>query len=83
MQVANNMQGVTVNKAQKPQVSYKNENDIEELENEPAFKRKKVNLDEMEEINPKAKEVSRYTLTDEEGTTRISEENSFLFDNVD
>jgi len=76
-------EGVTVNKAQKPKVSYKNENDIEELENEPAFKRKKVNLEENEEVNPKEKEVSRYTLTDEEGVTRLSTENSFLFDNVD
>jgi len=74
---------VKVGKVQRPQVSYNNESDIEELENEPAFKRKKVSLDEIEEVNPEEREVSRYSLTDDEGSTRISNENSFLFDNVD
>ncbi len=80
---AGQSEGVTVNKAEKPKVSYNNEDDIEELENEPAFKRKNVKLDESDEADCQEKEVSRYTLTDDEGTTRISEENSFLFDNVD
>jgi cell division protein FtsZ len=80
---ANDARYVKVDKVQKPQVSYNNDSDIEELENEPAFKRKKVTLDQIEEVDAQESEVSRYTLTDEEGTTRISEENSFLFDNVD
>ena len=75
--------GVKLEKASKPQVSYSNENDLEELENEPAYKRKKVLLDELNESNVEAKDVSRFTLTDEEGVTRIRKENSFLFDNVD
>lgn len=73
----------TINKAVKPQVSYKNESDIEQLESEPAFKRKDVNLDKIEELEVEDEEVSRYTLTDEDGSTRISNNNSFLFDNVD
>jgi cell division protein FtsZ len=80
---ANANEGIKVNRAQKPKISYHNESDIEELENEPAFKRKNVDLDEIEEVSPEENEVSRYSLTDEEGTTRISDENSFLFDNVD
>ncbi len=76
-------ESIKVNKMQKPKVSYKNESDIEELENEPAFKRKKVRLEDMEESDTEEKEISRFTLTDEEGVTRISNENSFLFDNVD
>jgi cell division protein FtsZ len=80
---AGNKEDFKVEKAQKPKISYKNESDIEELENEPAFKRKKVTLDEIDEVEEQEKEISRYTLTDEEGVTRISNENSFLFDNVD
>ncbi len=74
---------VTVNKVQRPKVSYNNENDIDELENEPAFKRKNVTLDPMDEVHADEAEVSRFTLSDEEGTTRIREQNSFLHDNVD
>jgi len=56
---------------------------IEALENEPAYKRKKIKLD-----NPKPStesKVSRYTLSDEEGEnkTRLRENNSYLHDNVD
>ncbi len=80
---ADKSEGVTINKVEKPKISYNNDSDIEELENEPAFKRKKVKLNESEDADCEEKEVSRYTLTDEEGTTRISEDNSFLFDNVD
>ncbi|MBI9066947.1 MAG: cell division protein FtsZ [Salinivirgaceae bacterium] len=78
---AGNINGLK--KVGKPKVSYNNENDIDELENEPAYKRKKIKLDESNEIHPDEREVSRYTLTDEDGNTKISEENSFLFDNVD
>jgi cell division protein FtsZ len=84
IQSAERVEGIRVkNKLEKPKMSYNNDNDIEELENEPAFKRKKVKLDNMEEVKNEDKEVSRFTLTDDEGTTRISDENSFLFDNVD
>jgi cell division protein FtsZ len=56
---------------------------IEALENEPAYKRKKIKLD-----NPKPSsesKVSRYTLSDDEGEnkTRLRENNSYLHDNVD
>lgn len=80
---SSDVKGVTVEKMSKPQVSYNNENDIEELESEPAYKRKNVMLDETAEMNLEALEVSRYTLTDEDGVTRIRKENSFLYDNVD
>ncbi len=72
-----------IDKASKPKISYNNESDIEALENEPAYKRKRIELDEMEEMDSEQQEVSRFTLSDEEGGTRISQENSFLFDNVD
>jgi cell division protein FtsZ len=75
--------GVKMEKIAKPQVSYSNENDLEELENEPAYKRKKVLFDESKEEASESKEVSRYTLSDEEGVTRIRQENSYLYDNVD
>ncbi len=80
---AKSAQNVKLNKVEKPKVSYSNENDIEELENQPAFKRKKVELEEMTEISTEEQEISRFTLTDDEGVTRIGEENSFLYDNVD
>jgi cell division protein FtsZ len=56
---------------------------IEALENEPAYKRKKIKLD-----NPKPSsesKISRYTLSDDEGEnkTRLRENNSYLHDNVD
>ncbi len=69
--------------APKPKVSYKNESDIEFLENQPAFKRKNVTLDPMEEIKVDNVEVSRFSLSDDEGVTRIKDRNSFLHDNVD
>jgi cell division protein FtsZ len=55
---------------------------IDELENEPAFKRK--NIDINNEMSYKGKEISRYNLTedDDEEDYDISE-NSFLHDNVD
>lgn len=56
---------------------------IEALENEPAYKRKRIKLD-----NPKPSsesKISRYTLSDDEGEnkTRLRENNSYLHDNVD
>jgi len=55
---------------------------LDELEREPAFKRKKVRLNNV----PHSSEsnISRYTLTDEpEETISIKPKNSFLHDNVD
>lgn len=70
-------------KAPKSRITYKTEQDIEALESEPAYKRKQITLEETEELIQDEKEVSRFTLTDEEGGTRISQENSFLFDKPD
>jgi cell division protein FtsZ len=59
---------------------------IADLENEPAYKRRQVNL----ETTPHSSEntVSKYTLSEEEGEngdkkTEIKPNNSFLHDNVD
>jgi cell division protein FtsZ len=60
---------------------------IEALENEPAYKRKKIKIDQPK--HSRDSKVSRYTLsddeTDEEGKkkTRLRENNSYLHDNVD
>jgi cell division protein FtsZ len=60
---------------------------IEALENEPAYKRKKIKIDQPK--YSKESKVSRYTLsdddTDEEGKKRVKlkENNSYLHDNVD
>lgn len=80
---ADSVEKVQVKEVEKPQVSYNNESDIDALENEPAYKRKKIKLDDKHEVHPDESEISRYTLTDEDGNTKISEDNSFLFDNVD
>lgn len=57
-------------------------NYIEEMENEPAFVRKKISLDKKkpsEESN-----VSKYSLSDdEESGTRLSKNNPYLHDKVD
>jgi len=76
-------EGMPSDKATKPRITYKTEQDIEALESEPAYKRKQIELEETEELIQDEKEVSRFTLTDEEGGTRISQENSFLFDKPD
>lgn len=75
--------GLKVNKVERPKISYNNENDIEQLENQPAYKRKNISLDQINEIKFDEKEVSRYTLSDENGETRISEENKYLFGKPD
>jgi cell division protein FtsZ len=55
---------------------------IDELENEPAYKRKNIEINN--DMSYKGKEISRYNLTedDDEEDFDISE-NSFLHDNVD
>jgi cell division protein FtsZ len=60
----------------------KTPNGLAELENEPAYKRKNINL----ESTPHSSEsqVSKYTLTEnEEKKVEIKPNNSFLHDNVD
>jgi len=61
----------------------RNMKNIEALESEPAYKRKKIKLDNPN--HSKESKVSRYTLSDddEESKTRLKENNSYLHDNVD
>ncbi|MFW6095458.1 MAG: hypothetical protein ACOC8S_03345, partial [Bacteroidota bacterium] len=60
----------------------KNIRNIEALENEPAYKRKKIKIDQPK--YSKTSKVSRYTLSDdEEEKTNLKENNSYLHDNVD
>jgi len=53
---------------------------IDELESEPAYKRRNTEL--TQEQNFKGKEISRYTLSDDDDDLDLTE-NSFLHDNVD
>jgi cell division protein FtsZ len=65
-------------------LSYKwgNPNSIHEMENEPAYKRRGVELDEKEHSSDN--EVSRFTLSENENARpEIRKNNSFLHDNVD
>ena len=56
-------------------------NGLQELENEPAYKRKQMSLQDV----PHSSEshISRFTLSNDEGITEIRPNNSFLHDNVD
>lgn len=56
--------------------------DISDLENVPAYRRKSI---EIEDSKPSEEsDVSRFTLSeDEDSTTQLRENNSFLHDNVD
>lgn len=56
-------------------------NGLQELENEPAYKRKQLSLDDVPHSSES--QVSRFTLSTEEGITEIRPNNSFLHDNVD
>jgi cell division protein FtsZ len=57
-------------------------NGLQELENEPAYKRKQMQLQQVPHSSES--QVSRFTLSnDEEGGTEIRPNNSFLHDNVD
>ena len=65
-------------------MKFKNPNSLQELENEPAYMRRNVELDDV----PHSSEhnVSRYTLAEkkeEEDRFEIRKNNSFLHDNVD
>lgn len=55
---------------------------INDLEKEPAYKRRKINLDDVPHSSENP--ISRFTLSDdEEGKPRLNDDNSFLHDNVD
>lgn len=54
---------------------------LQELENEPAYKRKQMQLKEVPHSSES--QISRFTLSNEEGQTEIRPNNSFLHDNVD
>lgn len=55
---------------------------LSELEKEPAFKRRRINLEDAPHSSESS--VSRFTLSDdEEGKPKLKDGNSFLHDNVD
>ncbi|MBK0383377.1 cell division protein FtsZ [Pedobacter sp. SD-b] len=54
---------------------------LQELENEPAYKRRQTQLKEVPHSSDS--HVSRFTLSNEDGQTEIRQNNSFLHDNVD
>ncbi|MDF3076860.1 MAG: cell division protein FtsZ [Sphingobacteriaceae bacterium] len=56
-------------------------NGLVELENEPAYKRKQMALQQVPHSSES--QVSRFTLSNEDGITEIRPNNSFLHDNVD
>ncbi len=59
----------------------KSSNGLQELENEPAYKRKQKSLEDLPHSSQSS--VSRFTLSFDEGETEIRPNNSFLHDNVD
>ena len=59
----------------------KSANGLQELETEPAYRRKQLALDDVPHSSES--QVSRFTLSTEEGITEIRPNNSFLHDNVD
>jgi len=63
--------------------SSKMKDNIDEIENEPAYKRKKIKIDQP--APTKESNISRYSLEDDEdeNTTRLRPNNSYLHDNVD
>jgi len=57
-------------------------NGLQEMENEPAYKRKQMQLQQVQHSSES--QVSRFTLSNEEdGSAEIRPNNSFLHDNVD
>lgn len=56
-------------------------NGLQEMENEPAYKRKQMLMDNVPHSSEST--VSRFTLTLDDGETHIRPNNSFLHDNVD
>ncbi|WP_028295542.1 cell division protein FtsZ [Olivibacter sitiensis] len=56
-------------------------NGLQEIENEPAYKRKQMALNQVPHSSES--QVSRFTLSNEDGNTEIRPNNSYLHDNVD
>ncbi|MFD1258880.1 cell division protein FtsZ [Mucilaginibacter terrae] len=54
---------------------------IQELENVPAYKRKEISLQQTPASNES--QISKFSLSENDGTTEIRKNNSFLHDNVD
>lgn len=54
---------------------------IQELENVPAYKRKEISLQQTPASNESS--ISKFSLSENDGTTEIRRNNSFLHDNVD
>lgn len=59
----------------------KSTNGLQELENEPAYKRRQKSLEDVPHSSQS--QVSRFTLSFDDGETEIRPNNSFLHDNVD
>lgn len=59
----------------------KSANGLQELESEPAYQRKKMALEDVPYSSES--QVSRFTLSNEDGNLEIRPNNSFLHDNVD
>ena len=66
-------------------LSSRGDDEIEEMENIPAYVRKKIPIEQKK--HSEDEEVSRYRLTDEgsdgEGGPKLKSDNSYLHDNVD
>jgi cell division protein FtsZ len=63
------------------ELSYKGKQNIDELENVPAYKRKNINL--SKNLPSADSEVARFTLSENEDGLEIKSNNKFLHDNVD
>lgn len=63
------------------ELSYTGKQNIDEMENVPAYKRKKINL--TQNIPSEDSEVARFSLSDGEDGLEIKSNNKFLHDNVD
>ena len=59
-----------------------NNNYIDQLENEPAYKRRNINLKNIK--HSEESKISKYSLTDDEDSNaKLNKDNSYLHDNVD
>ena len=61
---------------------FRNLRNVEEIERVPAYKRRKMNLENIE-TSGKDVEISRYTLSGDEDDAKIRKSNSYLEDNAD
>ena len=62
-------------------LNFNNQVVLQELEDEPAYKRQGLELDDIEHSSEEP--VSRVTLASKENSVEIKNNNSFLHDNVD